>query len=121
MKDENKTPTWQKIVAGILVVIVAFALIFGWSRIGPDAWPPDRSFVGPNLVAAIVQWMIIFVVGVLVWPPTRRRMHRFVDRKIAPLHVKLDAHETMHQEHADKLDRLAQRLEDLHAKHDKRA
>jgi hypothetical protein len=121
MNDDKPTPLWQKVIAGVLVVIVGLTLIFGWSRIGPDAWPPDRSFVGPNLVAAIVQWMIIFVVGVLVWPPTRRRMHRFVDHKIAPLHAKLDAHEEMHKEHADKLDHLAERLEALHAKHENRS
>jgi hypothetical protein len=37
-------------------------------------------------------WGNLFVVpiavllGSLLWPPTRRRLHRFVDRKLAPMH-----------------------------------
>jgi hypothetical protein len=106
-------PLWQKLVAGLLVVLVALAVIFGWARLGSDLWPPDRSFVGPNIVAAIIQWAIIFVVGVLVWPPTRRRLHRFMDRKLERVHAELDAHRNMHDAHAARLDALHEKLDRL--------
>lgn len=38
---------------------------------------------------------------------------------LANLHTKITAHGESHAEHAQKLDALAERVEDLHAKHDK--
>jgi hypothetical protein len=58
---------------------------------------------------------VAFLLGSLVWPPTRKRLHRFVDRKLAPLHAKMDAH---HDEHAESLAQLHASLADLHRKHD---
>jgi len=112
--NDGPTPRWQKIVASGLAVATATTVGFGWSRIGPDLWPPDRSFVGPNLVAAAVQWAVLFVIAVLVWPPTRRRIHRFADRKLGEIHTRLDAHEALHAEHAAKLDRILEHLGDHH-------
>ena len=89
--EEKPTPLWRKLIGFVLLIAVVLGIVFGWHRVLSDAWPPDRSFVGPNLVASIVQWAVIFLVAVLIWPPTRRRMHRFVDRKLAPVHAHLKA------------------------------
>jgi len=47
-----------------------------------------------------VQASILFPLAVLLYPPARRRLHRFVDAKLAPLH---QSHAAIHA----KLDALA--------------
>ena len=66
-------------------------------------WP--NVFVIP--VAAVVLW---------VWAQTKFWPLKPLEREMARVHRKLDAHEAMHQMHADKLDRLARRIEALHTK-----
>lgn len=103
MADTNppaqRLPRWQKRVMLALVAVVFVLVVVFWSRIGHDFWPPDRSFVGPNLLAAAVQALIVGLVVVLIWPPTRRRLHRFMDRKLEAVHTKLDDHITAVREH----------------------
>jgi hypothetical protein len=74
-------PLWQKLGALVLLVAVVLFVALDWSRFLADFWPVDHSNVGPNLVASVVQWALILIVAALLWPPTRRRIHRFVDRK----------------------------------------
>src|SRR5208283_2709250 len=87
-------------------------------RLKADFLPPDRSFVGPNLVAAIVQAAVVFTFAVLLWPPWRRRLHRFVDRKLAPLHRGVDGLHARHDTHHEHLDRITASLEEAHRKLD---
>lgn len=50
------------LVLGVyLGVSILFILCFGWGRFHDDFWPPDRSFVGPNIVASFA-----LVIGVVV-------------------------------------------------------
>jgi F0F1-type ATP synthase membrane subunit b/b' len=59
----------------------------------------------------VVQWAIILIVAALVWPPTRRRIHRFVDRKAESIHTKLDALHNRHDEHDASLKELHRKLD----------
>ena len=123
MTDEDtKIPLWRKLLGVALLAAAVVGIVFGWHRVLSDAWPPDRSFVGPNLVASVVQWAIIFLVAALIWPPTRRRMHRFVDKKLAKVHEKIDANHLEAQLHrkrvAQHLQAAEQDREALHGKLD---
>ena len=71
------------LAAGILaaVFVQGFAV-----RVGADLWPPDRSYVGPNLVASIIQWAIVAIVVAIVYPPFRK----WVERELDHVHQKLD-------------------------------
>jgi hypothetical protein len=84
--DDKPIPRYQKVVAGGLIIAIILLLVFEWGRVRADFWPLDSSRVGPNLVASVVQWAIILVVVVLLWPPTRRRIHQFTDKKLRDLH-----------------------------------
>lgn len=57
-----------------------------WQRSLQDFWPLDASRVGPNLVASVVQWLIVAGVMALVYPPLRH----WAEREIKSLHEKLD-------------------------------
>ncbi len=110
MKDEP-TPRWKIALASAVAIVVIGAVVIWRDRIGADFWPLDSSRVAPNLLAGLIQWAIIFLVAVLIWPPWRRRIHRFVDAKLAPLHA---SHEELHR----KLDRLHESHRELHEKLD---
>jgi hypothetical protein len=55
---------------------------------GPFGWVA-RETPG-NLAAGFIQTAIAAVIASLVWPPSRKAIHRFIDRKLAPLHAKAD-------------------------------
>ena len=55
---------------------------------GPIGWV-CRETPG-NLAAGFIQTAIAACVAVLIWPPARKAIHRFIDRKLAPLHAKAD-------------------------------
>jgi len=85
-RPDDGVPSYQKRIALVVGIAAVVGIAVGWSRFVADFWPPDRSFVGPNLVASVVQWAIVLIVAALLWPPTRRRIHAFVDKKAAALH-----------------------------------
>jgi hypothetical protein len=121
MNDQDVVPLWQKLTAGgAILILIAAAAIFH-SRLGADFWPIDDARVAPNILASAIQVLLVTPFAVLLWPPTRRRLHLFMDRKFAVLHNKVDALHARHDEHADHLDRLAKSLEDLHGKIDKQS
>lgn len=108
---DKPIPLYQKLLAlGCLLLVAAF-IIFWWSRFKADFYPIDHSNVGPNLVASVVQFAVILIVAALLWPPTRRRIHAFADRKLNTVHDKLDS---IHQHHLTHHDDFAA----LHAKMD---
>jgi uncharacterized membrane protein YccC len=123
--EEKPIPLWQKVVAGLVVIAVVVVVIVFHTHIGPDFFPLDKSTVGPNILASIIQWAVLFVAAVFLYPPWRRRVHRFVDGKLESIHAKLgalhgkvDHLDARHDEHAAHLDALSQRIEDLHDKFD---
>lgn len=91
--DDTPAPRWQKLTALAVAAALAAVIVLVWGRLGFDFWPLDRSPIGPNLVASVITWAAAIVVGVLIWPPTRRRLHRFMDRKLVLLHSHA-AHQT---------------------------
>lgn len=121
--EETPAPTWQKIAAACYVAAAAVLLVAFRGRLGADFWPPDAARVAPNILATLIQIAIATPAAVLLWPPTRRRVHRFVDRHTAPLHAHLEAaqaqRERHHQEHlaqvaANHAEQMA-KLDEIHA------
>lgn len=111
---------WRKLAAlGVLVAVLALVAIFH-SRLAADFLPLDASRVGPNLIASLVVWAAVFICAVLLYPPLRRRVHRFIDGKLEPLHAKVTALHERHDEHKQHLDELAASVQKLHEKLDKR-
>jgi type III secretory pathway component EscR len=80
----------RKILAAVVAVAVVVLVVLTRNRLGADFVPPDRSFVGPNLVASVLCWAIVLISAYLLWPPTRRRLHRFVDGKLEKTHAHLE-------------------------------
>jgi hypothetical protein len=108
--SDDRTPTWKSVLACVYVCVCVLLVVVFAGRIGPDFWPLDRSFVGPNIVASVVTVLVATPVGVLLWPPTRRSIHAFVDRKIAPIHAKIDALDGKHDAHAADLKAIKDHL-----------
>ena len=79
-------PLWQKVTAAGYVVVVAVCLWVFRDRLSADFWPFDNARVAPNILATIVQIVAYTPLAVLVWPPTRKRIHRYLTRHTAPLH-----------------------------------
>ncbi len=99
-------PRWQKILAGVLAAALAAWIVIDRARFKADFLPLDNSRVGPNLTAAIVQWATILIVAALLWPPARRAIHRFADRKLAQAHARQNEHHqwvarTLHRIHVE--------------------
>lgn len=91
--EDKPIPLWQKLTALGLFVLTVVLLVVFHGRLGGDFWPIDRSFVGPNLLASIIQAGVLFILAVLFYPPLRKRIlrscHRFADEKLAPIHQHL--------------------------------
>ena len=107
MGDDKKTTLDRHILLGFLtfilvcVAIAAFLNHDARARLYSDFWPIDRSYIAPNIVAAIVQYVVLAVVLSLFYPPFRKAVERFVTR------------------HKDELkDHISSELSDVHAKID---
>lgn len=107
---EKTIPTWQKGLAGCLLVLVVLGITLGWSRFLSDFYPPDRSFVGPNLIASVVQWAVILIAVALVYPPARRAVARYIEHHVKDIknHVTAE-HAAVH----DKLDHIIKHSKDV--------
>lgn len=111
--EDKPIPRYQKIIALVLVVVAIAAVAIWYSRLSPDFYPLDSSRVGPNLLASILQWIILLVIGVLLWPPTRQRIHRFVDRKTATIHDHLEEAKADRQKLNAKLNHIIEHHPDI--------
>lgn len=119
---DPETPLWTKLVATTVGILLIVAIIIFRHRIGADFWPPDNARVGPNLIASLLTWAVIFTATVLIYPPWRRRAHHFIDESLAhhlkPVHDKLDVHTEHLQSLHEKHDKLLASHEAIHAKLD---
>lgn len=105
-EPDNQSDWWNKLVAvGVAILFIAVLWIFR-ARLGTDFWPLDRSNIGANLVASTITWVIVFTASVLLYPPWRKRVHNFVDRKLSPIHTKLDKHHACVRALDSKVDEL---------------
>ncbi len=110
----DERPLWQKLVAALAGLVCIACIIIFWNRFSADFWPPDRSFVGPNILASVVSFIAMFIVTVLVYPPSRRASHRFVDAKIQSLKDHITHHHKRQDEHNEW---VARHLRKLHLAH----
>lgn len=85
--DDKPVPRWQKVTAVLYVLALVAEVVVFRSHLGADFVPFDNSHIAPNILASIIIVEVVTPFGVLLWPPTRRRLHRFADRKLAPLHL----------------------------------
>lgn len=92
MNDPAPVPRWQKIAAAAYVAVLAVLVLAFRDRLHDDFWPLDGSRVAPNILATLIQLAVATPVAVLLWPPTRQRLHRFVDRHTAAIHATLEKH-----------------------------
>lgn len=117
MNPDKPIPTWTKVLVSLYAVAWVLFVALDWHRFVADFYPIDRSNVGPNLAASVVQYTILAITLVLVWPPTRRRIHRFVDAKVGDVRNHIDGHVRVlhdrHDGHADELAELRHRLDHL--------
>jgi hypothetical protein len=115
--------TTKKILA-IFVLFIAFVVCLIssiivsdfwsilWDHIYHDFWPLDASRVGPNLVAAVVQWLLVGLIASVFYPPLRH----WIERELDHLHVKLD-HAIQHNPNVENLpDDLIGRIWSVHNK-----
>jgi len=107
-------PRWQRWMAGGLLVAAVLWVIFDWPRFVSDFYPPDKSSVGPNLLASLVQAVFILIVLALIYPPTRHWIERAIESHAHELksHVKeemAEVHAKMADLH-DCLDRVDARV-----------
>ena len=82
------------IVAAFLVGGLALgSLVSGWfaHRLLNDFWPLDHSFVGPNILASVVQWTTIAIVVSVLYPPVRHAIERFVEHHVNDLRAHVSA------------------------------
>ena len=82
--------TYRRAAIGGAVVLLVVVLVIFRHRLSTDFIPLDRSTVGPNLVAAVIQAVIVGFFTVILYPPWRRAVHRFVDQKLSGIHDKLN-------------------------------
>lgn len=113
---DSPVPRWQKVAAVVYVLVAAGVIVAFRDRLHADLWPLDASRVAPNILATVVQVVVATPVAVLLWPPTRRRIHRFVTRHTAPLHEQFERlHEQRERHHKATL--AAHRETQRHLKH----
>jgi hypothetical protein len=104
--EDKPVPLWQK-VAGVVFVIVWAAIVTLWhARALDDFYPLDASRVAPNLVASFILFSLGTIAGAVLWPPTRHAIHRFADRKLAPVHEHLAVIRQHHEESARRQEHL---------------
>ena len=84
---------FRRIIVGLtasaVLLLVTLTALFShgfWARLAVDFWPPDSSPVGPNLLASVVQWLIVASVATLVYPPFRK----WIERELDHVHHKMD-------------------------------
>jgi len=117
---EPSSERWLRIVAAFIAGVLLIALIVAsiassWlaQRLAQDFWPIDASRVGPNLVASMVQWAVLAVVAVAVYPPLRH----WVEGLFHSLHDKMDMHHAEGKAERfslhDKLDHIIEHHPDL--------
>ena len=113
MGEQQQVPKWQRLTALAVVVAAVVVVVAFRDRLGADFWPLDRSFVGPNLLASVVQWAVVLLVAALIWPPTRRRIDGFVTGHLKPLHDNHAALLASHEEIQARLDHIIRHHPDL--------
>ena len=77
---------WKAWVALVLLIALVLFIVFDWGRFLSDFWPIDKSSVGPNLLASVVQAALVLGVVALIYPPIRH----WIEEHLEHLHTKID-------------------------------
>jgi len=92
MKEEPRIPLVHKIIGVVYLVVIVTALIVFRSRLGADFWPFDAARVAPNILATIIQILAITPFVYLLWPPIRRRIHRYITGHVDSVKSEIHKH-----------------------------
>ena len=112
---ETPVPLWAWALAASWVLSMAAWAALAWSRFAADFVPLDSSRVGPNLTAWYVQGPVTAIVAMVLWPVTRRAIHRFADEKATALREHISAeHARAHQVRLDADADLHAKLDEAH-------
>ena len=96
MADEPEDRIVEKfIIAVVVIVLIALtisAVLVPWiaHRLHQDFYPPDQSYVGPNLLAGLIQDAVVLVVLACFWKPLKSRLARVLHKVNEPIHAKLN-------------------------------
>jgi hypothetical protein len=104
---------YQKVLGGLVAVLILVIVLVWHSRLATDFWPPDSSRIAPNLVASVIQWAVVLLVAALIWPPTRRKIHAFVDGKLHKVHEGLEDLHSKHNETHQMLEHIIHHHPDI--------
>ena len=75
-----------------------------WRLFRVEYWPAHQPWYDGAVYGNLFVVPVAFVLGALIWPPTRKRIRGFVDRRLAPIHAHLtDAKETRERMHREAL------------------
>ena len=67
-------------VASLLLTILApHRWTWVWDHIYHDFWPLDSSRIGPNILASIVQWIVVGIILTFFYHPVKRWINRELD------------------------------------------
>ncbi len=62
--------------------------------------------MAPNLVASFIIFSLGLIAGAVIWPPTRHAIHRFTDKKLAPVHEHLTVLRKHHEASAKRQEHI---------------
>lgn len=87
----------------LVVAVVVSSFISHWfnQRLQSDFWPVDKSTVAPNILASIIQAIVVVTVMAIFYPPMRKALDRAATRhkndikkhihdELGDVHSKLD-------------------------------
>jgi uncharacterized membrane protein len=102
-------------VAGLLGAI--YFVAFHTSRFIHDFWPLDASAIAPNVVASVVQYILLGIAAYLLYPPIKRAVDAYTRRHLDELKAHVTQLHAETQAHAEDLHKtLHARLSQLEGK-----
>lgn len=116
MSDPDPNKVGKVVLTGLVVVaavvVTALALVdhsFA-SRLSSDFWPPDKATVAPNILASVIQYALLALAALFVYPPWRRAVTGYIGRHVKSIHDKLDEH---HAARTDQHDEVLRHLQHI--------
>ena len=116
--------TWKLWIAVAGLLGAAYFMAFHWGRFVEDFYPLDASRVAPNIIASVVQYILLGIAAYLLYPPLKRAVDAYTRRPldelkdhVTQLHAETQAHaEDLHKTLHARLSRLEGKEDDLTTK-----
>ena len=97
---------WKVVVPVIGLLGAIYFIAFHWGRFVQDFYPLDASRIAPNILASLVQYILLGIAAYLLYPPVKRAVNNFAKRHVASIkhhisdenkaiHARLDRHEKL--------------------------